>query len=123
MLFGKSIVVMLLISLNIAAWGMDTPDVKDLNKFALKCSEEGLWREAEFRLKRAIELSSNDARLHNNLAVALEAQGKLDAAYEEYLLATNLDARNTKYGYNLDEFIKTHKWDISGDTTDPDGAE
>ena len=123
MFFWKLIIVALLISLNIAAWGIDSPDAKGLNEFALKCSEAGLWREAEFRLKKAIEISDNDARLHNNLAVALEAQGKLDEAYEEYLRATNLDAGNAEYGYNLDKFIKAHKWDVQDDATKPGSAE
>jgi len=119
MLSWKLVVIAALFSLNIAASAIDTTDARDLNEFALKCSEAGLWREAEFRLKRAIEISDNDARLHNNLAVALEAQGKLDEAYTEYLLAVNLDARNNKYGYNLDKFIKTHKWDVQEDTDSP----
>ncbi len=116
MFYRNLIIVALLVSLS-GAWGITSPDVKDLNKFALKCSEDGLWGEAEFRFKRALEVSPNDARLHNNLAVALEAQGKLDEAYAEYLRATNLDARNQEYRYNLDKFIKAHKWNIQDDDT------
>lgn len=122
MFYRNLIIIALLVSLN-TAWGITSPDVKDLNEFALKCSEGGLWGEAEFRFKRALEVSPNDARLHNNLAVALEAQGKLDEAYAEYLRATNLDSRNHEYGYNLDKFIKAHKWDVRDDSTTLDVTE
>ncbi len=122
MFYRAILLTVLALSFIVPARGLGSPDAKDLNEFALKCSTEGLWGEAEFRLRKAIEVSPDDARLHNNLAVALEAQGKLDEAYEEYLRATNLDVRNAKYEYNLDKFIKSHKWDVQENDT-PDGTE
>jgi Flp pilus assembly protein TadD len=117
------ILTLTLFLLSSVAGAITSPDTEELNDFALKCSEDELWGEAEFRLKRAIEIDDSDARLHNNLAVAFEAQGKLEEAYREYLRAVNLDATNDKYGYNLNEFIKTHKWDVTADTSGGDDTE
>lgn len=108
-----------------SGWAIEGPSAKNLNEFAVKCAENGLWGEAEFRLRRAIGLNDNDARLHNNLAVALEAQGELDEAYQEYLRAVNLDGSNDDFRYNLDEFIKTHNWDVESaptETAEDDGT-
>ncbi|MCP4229258.1 MAG: tetratricopeptide repeat protein [bacterium] len=123
-MMGKIIILTLtLFSFNAVSGAIASADTEELNNFALKCSEDELWGEAEFRLKRAIEIDDSDARLHNNLAVAFEAQGKLEEAYREYLRAVNLDATNDKYGYNLSEFIKTHKWDVNADTSGGDDTE
>ena len=50
----------------------------DYNRFAIRAQEEGLWREAEYRLRQALADDPDDARIHNNLGVALEAQAKLE---------------------------------------------
>lgn len=84
----------------------------DYNRFALKAQRHGLWSEAEFRLRQALALAPDDPRLHNNLAVALEAQGKLDEAYKEYKTAQELDPRNPIYRRNLRDFVKAHRWEF-----------
>ncbi len=91
----------------------------DYNRFAIRAQEEGLWREAEYRLRQALSEDPNDARLHNNLAVALEAQGKLEEAYEEYRKAVRLDPGNETYSRNLREFTDAHLWEY----TPPDEEE
>jgi Tfp pilus assembly protein PilF len=83
----------------------------DYNRFALKAQEEGLWREAEYRLRQALLETPHDARLHNNLAVALEAQGKLEEAHAEYQEAVKLDPANETYRLNLREFTTAHRWE------------
>lgn len=82
----------------------------DLNDFAVRCSKYEMWGEAEFRLRNALALQADDARLHNNLAVALEAQAKLEEAYAEYKRAVALDPGNEKFRRNLDEFVHDHRW-------------
>ncbi|UCE27758.1 MAG: tetratricopeptide repeat protein [Candidatus Coatesbacteria bacterium] len=84
--------------------------VKDLNDFAVRCSKSEMWGEAEFRLRNALALQADDARLHNNLAVALEAQAKLEEAYAEYKRAVALDPDNDEFRRNLDEFVNDHRW-------------
>jgi Flp pilus assembly protein TadD len=84
---------------------------RDYNRFAIRAQEEGLWREAEYRLRQALREDPNDARLHNNLAVALEALGKLEEAHAEYQTAVKLDPGNDAYRRNLRDFTVAHKWE------------
>jgi Flp pilus assembly protein TadD len=84
---------------------------RDYNRFALRAQEEGLWREAEYRLRQALRKTPDDARLHNNLGVALEAQGKLDESYAEYQTAVKLDPGNETYRRNLRDFTTAHGWE------------
>lgn len=84
---------------------------RDYNRFAIKAQEEGLWREAEHRLRQALAEDPGDPRLHNNLAVALEALGKLEEAYAEYQKAVRLDPGNDVYRRNLREFTTAHLWE------------
>ncbi len=72
-----------------------------------------MWREAEYRLRQALAKDPEDARLHNNLAVALEAQGKLEEAYEEYRKAVSLNPGNDTYRGNLRDFIDAHRWEYT----------
>jgi Flp pilus assembly protein TadD len=85
----------------------------DYNRFAIRAQEEGLWREAEYRLRQALADDPDDARLHNNLAVALEAQAKLEEAYDEYRKAVELDPANETYRRNLREFTDAHLWEYT----------
>jgi Flp pilus assembly protein TadD len=85
----------------------------DYNRFAIRAQEEGLWREAEYRLRQALADDPDDARLHNNLAVALEAQAKLEEAHEEYRKAAELDPGNETYRRNLREFTEAHLWEYT----------
>jgi Flp pilus assembly protein TadD len=88
---------------------------RDYNRFALHAQEEGLWREAEYRLRQALRENPNDARLHNNLAVALEALGELEEAHAEYQAALKLDPGNDAYRHNLRDFTIAHKWEYQAD--------
>jgi len=85
---------------------------KALNRFAMKCADYEVFKEAEYRLEQAIKLTPNDANLHNNLAIVLEAQGKLKESYAEYKYALSLDAKNEVIMRNIEEFKKIHKNEI-----------
>ena len=67
---------------------------KESAEFGTRMARQGLWREAEFRWKQALEIRNNDSRLLNNLAVALETQGRYDEALELYRKALKLDPKN-----------------------------
>jgi tetratricopeptide (TPR) repeat protein len=89
--------------------------VEDLNDFAIRCGKYEMWAEAEFRLRNALALQADEARLHNNLAVALEAQAKLEEAYAEYKRAVSLDPGNGEFRRNLDEFVHDHSWKLEAE--------
>src|ERR1051325_1880491 len=63
--------------------------------FGVEMARMNLWREAEFRFKRAVDLNPGDAMAHNNLAVAMEANGDFDNALKEYREALKLDRSNS----------------------------
>jgi len=85
---------------------------KALNRFAMKCVNNEVFKEAEYRLTQAIEINPNDADLHNNLAIVLEAQGKLKESFAEYRQALSLDPSNVVILKNIEEFKKIHKNEI-----------
>ena len=52
--------------------------------FGSAVAKKVMWREAAFRYEQAIEKEPENARAHNNLAVALEANGDFARALTEY---------------------------------------
>lgn len=61
-------------------------------KFAAEAAGQGLWREALFRWERQVKARPDNARLHNNIAVASESLGDHVRALNEYAVARRLDA-------------------------------
>lgn len=74
--------------------------------FGSDVARKGLWREAAFRFERAIEKEPNNARAHNNLAVALEAGGEFARALAEYKRALELDPNDTYIRRNYARFAE-----------------
>ena len=74
--------------------------------FGSNVARKGLWREAAFRFARAVEKEPNNARAHNNLAVALEASGEFARALAEYKRALELDASDTYIRRNYARFAE-----------------
>lgn len=75
-------------------------------EFANKLTREGLWQEALYRLQKTRTAGNDSPALHNNLAVVLEALGRLDEAQKEYELALKLDPGNARIQGNIDKFKK-----------------
>ncbi len=74
--------------------------LKAYNDFAIKSAKMGLWNEAIMRWQHLTSNDPNNAKYHNNLAVAYEAKGELDLALAEYEKAIKLDPENKVYRYN-----------------------
>lgn len=74
--------------------------------FGSDVARKGLWREAAFRFERAVEKEPNNARAHNNLAVALEAGGEFARALAEYKKALELDPSDTYIRRNYARFAE-----------------
>jgi tetratricopeptide (TPR) repeat protein len=53
-------------------------------KFGIESAERGLWQEAIFRWKRALDINPYSAIVHNNMAVAYETLGEFDEAAKSY---------------------------------------
>jgi len=74
--------------------------------FGVQMAKMNLWREAMFRFKRAVQIDPNDARAHNNLAVAYEATGDFENARKEYLEALKLDRTNSYIQKNYSRYVE-----------------
>lgn len=76
------------------------------DNFGVQMARTNLWREAQFRFQRAVEINPGSAMAHNNLAVALEANGDFEKARREYLEALKLDKGNQYIQKNYSRFTE-----------------
>lgn len=60
------------------------------NDLGMEAARFGMWHEATIRFEQAVALRPNDGALHNNLAVAYEAQGNRKDAEAEYTKAVQM---------------------------------
>jgi tetratricopeptide (TPR) repeat protein len=100
-----AILVALLLSFGCRS-SADTTTSETQRQFGVRMARMNLWREAMFRFKRAVEINPDDAMAHNNLAVALEANGDFDGAAKEYREAMRLDRSNEHIQKNYSRFVE-----------------
>jgi Tfp pilus assembly protein PilF len=72
--------------------------------FGITVAQKGLWREAIFRWKKAVELDPSYAAAWNNLAIAYEHEGQFESARDAYEKALKLDPNNNFIHQNYDFF-------------------
>ena len=77
--------------------------------FGIELAQKQLWKEAEFRWEKAVELDPTYASAWNNLGIAYEQQGKFDDAKKAYDKASNLDPKNTFIRQNADMFMEIYE--------------
>src|SRR6185295_9466730 len=82
----------------------DRSAAKEQVDFGIKVAQNGLWREAQYRWERAVELDPTYAEAWNNLAIAYEHSGKFDDARKAYETAIKLDPKNMLIRQNYDLF-------------------
>ena len=75
-------------------------------QFGILSAQNGLWDEAIFRWKKAIQHNPDSAAAHNNLAVAYENRGMWEEAKQEYETALKLAPKNSYIKANYDNFQK-----------------
>ncbi len=83
--------------------------VKEYNDFGVKCAKMGLWDEAIMRWNRVTEIDPKSAQAHNNLGVAYESKGNLEAAMVEYKTAIELDPGSKIYKSNYSKFRQNYE--------------
>lgn len=86
--------------------GADLSRAATQENFGVQMAKQNLWREAMFRFQRTVELQPADAMAHNNLAVALEANGDFEKARQEYLAALSLDKSNQYIQKNYSRYVE-----------------
>ena len=84
-------------------------------EFGFKAARRGYWQEALERFEVADELTPNQARILNNIAVALEANGRHDEARTTYQAALALDPGNTRLQKNYQRFQEFYSTFVTAD--------
>jgi Flp pilus assembly protein TadD len=87
-----------------AAYAENRGAAKEQVEFGIKVAQNGLWREAQYRWERAVQLDPTYAEAWNNLAIAYEQAGKFDEARKAYETAIKLDPKNMLIRQNYDLF-------------------
>jgi Flp pilus assembly protein TadD len=87
-----------------AAQAQDRDAAKEQVDFGIKVAQSGLWREAQYRWERAVQLDPTYAEAWNNLAIAYEQAGRFDEARKAYETAIKLDPKNMLIQQNYDLF-------------------
>ncbi|MBW3671682.1 MAG: tetratricopeptide repeat protein [Acidobacteria bacterium] len=75
-------------------------------RFGVQAAKMDLWREAQFRFLRAVQMSPDDMMAYNNLAVAYEGIGEYEKARETYLRALQIDRSNQYVQRNYSRFVE-----------------
>ncbi|MFN7975916.1 MAG: tetratricopeptide repeat protein [Acidobacteriota bacterium] len=75
----------------------------------MRSAKAGLWNEAVFRWERALLDHPSDPRLHNNLGIAYEHEGRYEEARKEYQRALDLDPENAYIKKNIEAFENFYK--------------
>ncbi len=73
-------------------------------KFGYKAARRGYWQEALMRFERANELTPNQARILNNIAVAQEANGLYEQALLTYQTGLAIDPNDKALRRNYARF-------------------
>jgi hypothetical protein len=100
-------------------------DRKVLLKFAVEMAKSGNWREARYRWEKVSDHDPDDPYVLNNIAVALEALGKYDAAEQTYRRAERLsggDAVIHENARRLDYLRRSIAKDEAKDESAPTAA-
>ena len=82
----------------------DRSKAKEQVEFGIKVAQNGLWSEALYRWKRAVEIDPSYASAWNNLAIAFEHEGRFEEAKQAYEKALQLDSKNMLIRQNYDLF-------------------
>lgn len=92
---GATLVLVTIISAGAVLAG--NPDAKEASaemKWGFKAARQGYWQEALMRFEHANELTPNQPRILNNVAVAQEANGLFEMALLTYQEGLSLDPKN-----------------------------
>lgn len=72
--------------------------------FAMRSARASLWNEAAYRWERALVARPDDAKIHNNLGVAYEHEGRYEDARREYKAALQLLPEDDHIRKNYEAF-------------------
>lgn len=83
-------------------------------EFGIAVARAGLWDEAAYRWRRAVEIDPMYAAAWNNLGIAYEQKGLFEEALEAYETALDLEPDNLNIQQNYDLFREIHDRVLEG---------
>ena len=101
---GALLLCLLLVAGAVPAKDPQAKQAKEELEFGYKAAKRGYWQEALERFEIADELTPNQPRILNNIAVALEANGRFDEARQVYQAGLALDPKNSALRKNFERF-------------------
>lgn len=101
---GLAVIAVLVMGLTAPLSADRRSDSKAQVQFGIELAQKGLWKEAEFRWEKAVELDPTYPSAWNNLGIAYEQQGKFPEALKAYEKARELDPKNNFILQNYDLF-------------------
>jgi Flp pilus assembly protein TadD len=101
---GALVLCLVLVAGAASAKNPQAKQAKEELEFGYKAAKRGYWQEALERFEIADELTPNQPRILNNIAVALEANGRFDEARQVYQAGLALDPRNSALRKNFERF-------------------
>jgi len=84
-------------------------EAKEQVDFGIALAQKALWKEAEFRWEKAVELDPTYSAAWNNLGIAYEQQGKFADALKAYDKAVKIDPTNNFVRQNYDMFMEIYE--------------
>ena len=122
---GAALVLAATISSGVAVAG--NPNAKEASaemKWGFKAARRGYWQEALMRFEHANELTPNQPRILNNIAVAQEANGLFEMALLTYQEGLAIDPSNNALRRNYTRFQEFYATYVAAPAEEADqGAE
>jgi Flp pilus assembly protein TadD len=116
---------LVLIAGAVLAKNTDAKQAEEQLEFGYKAAKRGYWQEALTRFEAADRLTPNQPKILNNIAVALEANGRFDEARTTYEAGLALDPSNPALKKNMkrfEEFYQTFVTSEDEDDESPDDS-
>jgi tetratricopeptide (TPR) repeat protein len=120
---GVLLLCLLLVAGPAPAKNPQAKQAKEELEFGYKAAKRGYWQEALERFEIADELTPNQPRILNNIAVALEANGRFDEARLAYQAGLALDPKNSALRKNFERFEEFFQTFVAVDDEDDDHDE
>lgn len=117
---GALLLCLLLVAGAVPAKNPQAKQAKEELEFGYKAAKRGYWQEALERFEIADELTPNQPRILNNIAVALEANGRFDEARQVYQAGLALDPRNSALRRNFERFEEFFDAFVAADDEEKD---
>ncbi len=122
---GATLVLAAIFSASAAFAG--NPDAKEASaemKWGFKAARQGYWQEALMRFEHANQLTPNQPRILNNVAVAQEANGLFEMALLTYQEGLSLEPNNNALRRNYTRYQEFYANYIAPpEITDDEGGE